>query len=134
MSGEGPPVRAVGGKGSDWQGPRGLPGGLPGFCLGLWVLASGSVPLMTVQLAVHWIPIKIYTRNKAKTAWFGPSLQQEEPKSSQPVAIPSGRPLPPSAAVWPWENPCPSLASVSLCRTSGPGCAVDTRFLETQVD
>lgn len=93
-----------------------------------------SVPLVTVQLAVHWIPIKIHTKNKAKTAWFGPSLQQEKPKFLQPVVIPSSHPLPPPGAVWPWENPCPSVASVSLCRASGPGCAVDTRFLETQED
>lgn len=33
-------MRGVGGKGSDRQGPRGLPGGLSGFCLGLWVPAT----------------------------------------------------------------------------------------------
>ena len=125
----GPWARGVGGKGSDWQGPRGLPGALSGFCLGVCMLDTGSVPFVTIHLAVHWIPINlywIYTKNKTENAWFSPSLQPEKPKSSQPVAIPSGHPLPPPAAVWPWENPCPSLASVSLCRAAGPGCAVDT--------
>ena len=64
-------------------------GGCPASAWGSGCRLPESVPLVTVQLAVHWIPIKIYTKNKTKNAWFSPSLQQQEkPKSLQPVVIP----------------------------------------------
>ena len=74
-------------------------GGCPASAWGSGCRLPESVPLVTVQLAVHWIPIKIYTKNKTKNAWFSPSLQQQEkPKSLQPVVIPP-------SAVWPWGKP-----------------------------
>lgn len=64
-------------------------GGCPTSAWGSGCWLPESVPLVTVQLAVHWIPIKIYTKNETKNAWFSPSLQQQEtPKSLQPVVIP----------------------------------------------